>query len=120
MFQSKNDILKMYANSIYLGNSIQRIGQASLVYFDVSPQFLDKGQILQILTTISSPTEQNPAKEKNIEIAKNLAKKLDQGELVFISPEIAKQNLRQKLIFDESFFEAREFIKENLKNSSYY
>jgi len=76
IYQSKEEILKMYANSVYFGNHAQGVAQASQLYFGVAPDLLTDGQILQLLATISSPTEDNPAKEINKEIASSLSKNL--------------------------------------------
>ena len=64
IFQSKETILKMYANSVYLGNQAQGLSEASKLYFNLSPDMLTKGQIIQLLSTISSPTKNNPSKKE--------------------------------------------------------
>jgi len=65
IYLSKDEILKMYANSIYFGNQAQGIAEASYLYFNLPPDLLEDGQILQLLATISNPQEQNPAQYKN-------------------------------------------------------
>jgi len=64
LYQSKETILKMYVNSIYFGNQAQGLAEASQLYFGVSPDMLTDDQILQLLATIPSPTENNLTAQK--------------------------------------------------------
>lgn len=110
---SKDEILKMYANSIYFGNKAQGIKEASYLYFDLPPELLTEGQILQLLATISNPKEQNPAQYKNRKIAIFLSQKfgLDQKKLIFDDPETVKENIKKYSHFDNSYFEIKDFLK---------
>jgi penicillin-binding protein 1C len=90
IFKSKEEILKMYLNSVYFGNQAQGIFEASRFYFGVNPDLLTDEQILQLLATIPDPNERNPAKK-------------------------AKENPKYSRV-DDSFFEIStlfEEIKEN-------
>jgi penicillin-binding protein 1C len=117
IFKSKEEILKMYANSIYFGNQVQGIKEAGRFYFGVSPEFLTEGQILQLLATISSPTETNPGEFVNKKIALNLAKKLnlDTKELAMEDLSSVKENMENYLNEDLSF-EIQPLL-ENLKSN---
>jgi len=57
---SKEEILQMYLNSIYFGNSVQGLNQASRLYFDSQPDLLSDEQTVQLLATISAPSNTNP------------------------------------------------------------
>jgi membrane carboxypeptidase/penicillin-binding protein PbpC len=115
-FQSKKEILKMYLNSIYLGNQSQGIEQASQVYFGLSPDLLTQGQILQILATISSPSERNPAKEINQKLALSLAQKLNLKEnLLITDSQTVRENLKRFSAFSNSYFEVKDLIKADGK-----
>jgi len=57
---SKEEILEMYLNSIYFGNSVQGLNQASRLYFDSQPNLLSDEQNIQLLATISAPSNTNP------------------------------------------------------------
>ncbi|MCK5122541.1 MAG: transglycosylase domain-containing protein [Candidatus Pacebacteria bacterium] len=57
---SKEEILEMYLNSIYFGNSVQGLNQASRLYFDSQPDLLSDEQTIQLLATISAPSNTNP------------------------------------------------------------
>lgn len=57
---SKDEILQMYVNSIYLGNKIQGIKSASRLYFGVAPEMLSDIQITQLLAAVSNPSHANP------------------------------------------------------------
>lgn len=70
---SKQEILTMYANSIFLGSNTQGITAASRLYFNTNPDALDQTQIIRLLATVSNPSGHNPFKDKNIGEAKKLA-----------------------------------------------
>ena len=57
---SKEEILNMYLNSIYLGNQTQGIRTASLLYFGKDPDQLDKSERGLLISTIKSPSNLNP------------------------------------------------------------
>lgn len=121
IYQSKNEILKMYVNSVYFGNQIQGITEASRLYFGVAPDLLTDGQILQLLATISNPTNNNPAKEENKEIAESLLQNLqlnNQG-LTFISSVIVKENMKKNSHFSDLSFELQGFINNDAKNHQF-
>lgn len=117
IFQSKEGILKMYANSVYLGNQAQGITEASQLYFGVAPDLLTDGQILQLLATISSPSGNNPAKEKNEEIAKSLAQRLrlDTENLTIMNSTSVEENMEKNSHFNDLSFELSNFV-DNKKN----
>ena len=112
IYQSKEEILKMYANSVYLGNQIQGMAEASQLYFGVAPDLLTDGQILQLLATISSPSKNNPAKEKNEEIAKSLTQrlKLDTENLTITNSTSVEENMEKNFHFSDLSFELRDFV----------
>ena len=117
-FQRKEKILEMYVNSIYFGNQAQGITEASRLYFAKDAAMLTDGQILQLLATISSPTENNPLMAKNKQIALNLGKHLglDDQNLMMVDVTAAKKNLESFSHFDHSFFEVKPFLNEGEKN----
>ena len=75
----KSEILKMYANSVYFGNKVQGISEASRLYFNLSPGLLDKEQMLQLISTISGPSVNNPFLVENASSSKDLAQHLKVG-----------------------------------------
>jgi len=117
IFKSKEEILKMYANSIYFGNQIQGIEEASRFYFGISSKFLTEGQILQLLATISSPSENNPLKATNKEISQELAKrlKLDSSNLIFEDREQVTKNV-ENYLNEDILFELKPFLKNTKAN----
>ncbi|MFC1615054.1 transglycosylase domain-containing protein [Patescibacteria group bacterium] len=82
---SKDTILNMYLNSVYLGNQAQGFAEASLVYFDKDVNELSETELVSLLATISSPSVQNPWKEKNDAEANKIA---EQFEIDTINTEI--------------------------------
>lgn len=111
-YQGKEAILKMYVNSVYFGNQIQGLAEASRLYFNLPPDLLTDGQILQLLAAISNPTENNPTKPKNKETALLLAKNLnliEQDVLLYLSEaSVVKGNMRQYSHFNDSYFEIKD------------
>ncbi len=114
IFKSKDEILKMYVNSIYFGNGAQGINKASQFYFGVSPELLTEGQMLQLLAAISSPTENNPAEFVNKKIALNLSQKfnLDTEKLIINEPAVVKENMKNYLKYNDLSFEIQPFLKD--------
>jgi membrane peptidoglycan carboxypeptidase len=72
-FNSKREILKMYANSAYFGNQLQGIQAAATGYFGTDASMLTPQSSLQLLAALNSPTDSNPATGGNIARAKLLA-----------------------------------------------
>jgi len=70
---SKQEILIMYANSVFFGNNTQGIASASQLYFNTEPENLDQAQIIRLLATVSNPNDSNPFKDRNIDATKILA-----------------------------------------------
>ncbi|MFA6096238.1 MAG: transglycosylase domain-containing protein [Candidatus Paceibacterota bacterium] len=70
---SKDDILEMYANTVYFGNKAQGINEASRLYFGLSPGMLSKEQTLQLISTISGPSINNPFLVENASSSNDLA-----------------------------------------------
>lgn len=118
IFNSKKEILKMYSNSIYLGNSIQGINEASYSYFNIPPNILTDGQILQLLSTIQSPAENNPLSYENENNAILLAErfKLSKDNLFTDSASETEKNIDNYFHFSGSFFEINNFIKNSNGN----
>jgi membrane carboxypeptidase/penicillin-binding protein PbpC len=77
LYLSKEEILNMYINSVYLGNQAQGFTEASHMYFNKPPEMLDDIEILSLLATVSSPSIQNPWKYRNEKITEILADRFD-------------------------------------------
>lgn len=71
IYLPKEEILKMYANSIYFGNNVQGINTASRFYFDLRPELLSESQTLKLISGISSPSNNNPFTADNATLSKN-------------------------------------------------
>lgn len=107
IFQSKNEILNKYINSIYFGNGAQGLFEASRLYFGVDPDLLTDGQIIQILAAISSPTKNNPATEINKNTAIALAQKLnlDEKNIIFTDKNEIEKTMKKNSHSDTDCFE---------------
>jgi len=110
-FQSKDEILNEYANSIYFGNSAQGLFEASRLYFGVDPDLLTDGQIIQLLAALSSPTLDNPAMEANKSAFIALAQKLnlDEKKILFTDKDTIEKNMKKNSHSDASCFEISSF-----------
>jgi len=112
-YYSKERILEMYANSLYLGNSIQGIYQASRSYFEVPPELLNQAQFMQILATINSPSKHNPLKAINSELASALSKRFAITSQEFTTLEQIKTNYSKFRPIQTSYFEISSLLKNN-------
>ena len=65
---SKQRILELYLNQIYLGSGAYGVAAASLEYFDKSIQELDYGEAALLAALPKAPSRYNPY--RNIELAK--------------------------------------------------
>ena len=118
IYHDKNDILKMYANSVYFGNQAQGLKEAGRLYFNTDPELLDEGQVLQLVSTISSPAQNNPAKTTNKEISLSLAKKmnLDEKNINLADYKKIRENMKNYSQTNNAYFELKSFIANEEKN----
>jgi len=114
LFNSKEQILSMYANSVYFGNQFQGIKSASRGYFNVAPENLTAGQILQLLATINSPTDYNPASASNIEKSKILAGGLGIKADDFIAPEECQANIQNYISDNQPVLELASYLPDKI------
>jgi len=116
---SKEEILRMYVNSIYFGNSVQGLNQASRLYFDSQPNLLSDEQNIQLLATISAPSNTNPFttfKANEIKIKQEQFNNYLKNETYFElqSLNIDCQNNCALTIDQELTKNLREILKRNL------
>lgn len=76
LFHSKDSILSMYANSVYLGNQVQGFTWASTYYFDREIENLPPSDQVRLLATLSSPSVRHPWNKQNIAASVALAGRL--------------------------------------------
>lgn len=111
-YYSKEKILEMYINSLYLGNSIQGIYLASQTYFGVPPELLSQSQFIQLLATINSPSKNNPLKTVNNEASLSLANRLNINSQQFTNLEQAKINYSKFQPIKTAYFEISSLLTE--------
>lgn len=94
---TKDEILAMYLNSVFFGNSAQGISEASALYFNSNPQALSRGQMIQLLSAISGPNENNPAQKLNVDESKKQIKnlKINSKNINFITSADVRKNMAQ-------------------------
>ena len=96
-YYSKDTILEMYLNEIYLGHGAYGVGQAARVYFGEPPQFLTPAQCVMLAGLPRGPSLYDPlenlqaARERQREVLDNM---VDAG---YLSPEQADRIYAQPL-----------------------
>lgn len=73
---NKEEIFNMYLNTVFLGNKAEGFNTASLVYFNKKIEILNLEEQLQLLATLSNPSNANPFTRVNIAKANWLANNL--------------------------------------------
>jgi len=97
---SKERILELYLNQIYLGEGSYGVASASLAYFDKPINELDYGEAALLAALPKAPSRYNPY--KNIELAK-------------FRRDLVLQNLLQNNYIDKKYYEKNLIKKINLK-----
>lgn len=102
LFYSKEEILIMYANTVYLGNQVQGFETGSYAYFNKPLAETSPSEQLALLATLSYPNARNPWEEDNTAYAEALAARIA-PQKTFTAPEVTDNYSFQK----DSFFELR-------------
>lgn len=102
LFNSKAEVLVMYANTVYLGNQVQGFQTGSYAYFDKPLAQTTPNERISLLATLSYPNARNPWGEKNKEFAESLSKRISPQE-IFIEPKATDSYSFQS----EAFFELK-------------
>jgi len=116
LFSTKDEILKMYVNSVYLGNQIQGLDLASKLYFETTPALLNENEIIQIISTIDSPSVANPFSNINISKSDKLSNRIGLNMPDFTLPTIRKIKEKKKK-FKEYISSTLEFELNSLSLS---
>lgn len=75
--RTKEEILELYLNSVYMGNGIYGFGTAAKYYFNKEPKDLNLAEIALLVNTVKSPENFNPQDLKgNYTKAKIVLKRL--------------------------------------------
>jgi membrane carboxypeptidase/penicillin-binding protein PbpC len=85
LFNSKEKILVMYANTVYLGNQVQGFQTGSYAYFNKPLTETTQNERISLLATLSYPNARNPWQEENKKNAENLSARISPQE-TFIQP----------------------------------
>ena len=102
LFETKETILLMYANTAYLGNQLQGFETASRAYFNKSLSETTYSERISLLTTLSYPSTRNPWKADNAKFAERLDTYMGSPH-TFIPPAVSDGYAFQ----DDSFFELK-------------
>ncbi len=87
LFFTKDTILTMYANTVYLGNQVQGFETASRAYFGKTLADTTAYEQIVLLTTLSYPASRNPWKDDNEPYAHALYARLIGGS-AYVHPVI--------------------------------
>lgn len=85
LFFTKDTILSMYTNTVYLGNQVQGFETASRAYFGKTLAETTTHERVTLLTTLSYPASRNPWKDDNELYARALYARLV-GEGTYVHP----------------------------------
>lgn len=88
IFTNKNDILLMYANTVYLGHGNQGFERASYSYFGKPLVDLDGPEIFSLLASLSSPHTQNPRTQSNKDVTHDLVETIELNSSFYKHPNI--------------------------------
>lgn len=102
IFFTKEEILLMYANTIYLGNQTQGFDTASYAYFDKPLRDTTHSEQIALLATLSHPSTRNPWEEENEKFATALNARISPNS-IFNSPKTTESYSFQS----DSYFELR-------------
>ena len=121
---SKQRILELYLNQIYLGSGAYGVAAASLEYFDKSIQELDYGEAALLAALPKAPSRYNPY--RNIELAKfrrdlvlkNLFKNkyIELEEYNYPKEKKILQNKTKKFLLEQSKYKIEDHKKKAIKN----
>jgi membrane peptidoglycan carboxypeptidase len=79
---SKNEILEMYINSVYLGNGVYGFPAAAKYYFNKSLEQLTPIEIAMLTATLRSPEKANPQEDLNKDFSKNVLRKMKEAGII--------------------------------------
>ena len=102
LFNSKKEILVMYANTVYLGNQVQGFETGSYAYFDKPLVETSHNERLALLATLSYPNTRNPWEKANTDFTDSLNQRIS-PEVLFLKPEVTDSYSFQS----ETFFELK-------------
>lgn len=113
IFKTKESILSMYANTVYMGNNIYGFNQASIDYFGKNLPELSKSEFISLLASLSNPSTQNPWKRANKEVSKALADRLG----VIFNPHISINSAPDAYIHKSAASFEFDSLKQLCKNT---
>ncbi len=102
LYMSKEQVLLMYANTVYLGNQTQGFDTASYAYFNKPLRETTHSERISLLATLSYPSSRNPWERQNRDFAVNIHNRISPTE-TFIPPETTLEYSFQR----DSSFELR-------------
>jgi len=79
---SKNEILELYINSVYLGNGVFGFPAAAKYYFNKTLDQLSTSEIAMLVATLRSPEKANPLKDLNTDFSKTVLRKALEEEVI--------------------------------------
>jgi len=86
LFHSKQQLLVMYANTVYLGNQVQGFQTGSYAYFNKPLRDTTHNEQIALLATLSYPNARNPWNEKNAAYAESINNRISPNE-TFVAPQ---------------------------------
>ncbi len=102
LFNSKEEILIMYANTVYLGNQVQGFQTGSYAYFNKPLADTTHNERIALLATLSYPNARNPWEEDNKIFAESLSKRISPEETFIEPPKTDAYSFQSETFFELS------------------
>ena len=124
---SKERILELYLNQIYLGSGAYGVAAASLEYFDKSIKDLSYAEAAMLAALPKAPSKYNPYKDKELaKFRRNLVlKNLLENDFIDLEyyEKLKKQNIelkkKKKVFLEDSQYYIEEVRKKVIKDLTY-
>lgn len=100
LYFSKDELLVMYANTVYLGNQLQGFESGSLAYFGKPLRETNFSERISLLSTLAYPNSRHPWQKTNQDFAKALSQQLAPAE-IFVYPKVTSRYSFQNSAFFE-------------------
>ena len=102
IFYTKDEILTMYANTVYLGNQIQGFETGSYAYFGKPLSETTHSEQISLLATLSYPNARNPWEDTNAVFAEALNNRISPQHTFTKSDTVSDYSFRKDSYFELS------------------
>lgn len=115
---TKDKILELYLNEIYLGQRSYGVASAAQIYFNKKLDDLSIAEIAYLAALPKAPNNYHPVKKHNLAVARRnwvIDRMLEDGHITYSQAELAKASALAMNIKDESDVVAAPFFAEEVR-----